>query len=89
VAGTQYSRASDDVTGSFGAGMGSEMARKSVIALTTVGVLVAIFTVCLVSALQLLEPREMPFGVTEPSPVVDAVQKEFSPISSPTRANPT
>jgi hypothetical protein len=54
------------------------MARKSLIALIAVGVLVAIFAVCLVSALQLLEPREMPFGVTGPSPVVDAVQKEFS-----------
>jgi hypothetical protein len=54
------------------------VARKSVIALVTVGVLVSIFAVCLVSAIQLLEPREMPFGVTGPSPVVDAVQKEFS-----------
>ena len=54
------------------------MARKSLIALIAVGVLVAIFAVCLVSALQLLEPREMPFGVTGPSPVVDAVQKEYS-----------
>ena len=54
------------------------MARKSLIALIAVGVLVAIFAVCLVSALQLLEPREMPFGVTGPSPVVDAVQKDYS-----------
>jgi hypothetical protein len=54
------------------------MARKSVIALITVGVLVAIFTVCLVSAVQLLEPREMPFGVTGASPVVSAFEKEFS-----------
>jgi hypothetical protein len=54
------------------------VARKSLIALVTVGVLVSIFAVCLVSAIQLLEPREMPFGVTGPSPVVDAVQKKFS-----------
>jgi hypothetical protein len=50
------------------------VARKSLIALVTVGVLVSIFAVCLVSAIQLLEPREMPFGVTGPSPVVSAVQ---------------
>ena len=54
------------------------MARKSLIALFTVGLLVAIFAVCLVSAVQLLEPREMPFGVTGPSPVVDAVQQQYS-----------
>jgi hypothetical protein len=54
------------------------MARKSLIALIAVGVLVAIFAVCLVSAIQLLEPREMPFGVTGPSSVVDAVQKKYS-----------
>jgi hypothetical protein len=54
------------------------MARKSLIALVTVGVLVSIFALCLVSAIQLLEPREMPFGVTGPSPVVSAVEKEFS-----------
>jgi hypothetical protein len=54
------------------------MAKKSSIALIAVGVLVAIFAVCLISALQLLEPRDMPFGVTGPSPVVDAVQKKDS-----------
>jgi hypothetical protein len=54
------------------------VARKSLIALVTVGVLVSIFAVCLVSAIQLLEPREMPFGVTGPSPVVSAVQKKLS-----------
>jgi len=32
--------------------------------------------VCLVSAVQLLVPRDMPFGVTASSPVVDAVQQE-------------
>ncbi len=52
--------------------------KKSVVALATVGVLVVVFAVCLVSAVQLLAPREMPFGVTEPSAVVDAVQEEYS-----------
>ena len=52
--------------------------RTSVVALATVGVLVIVFAVCLVSAVQLLAPREMPFGVTGPSPVVDAVQQEYS-----------
>jgi hypothetical protein len=54
------------------------VAKKSVVALVTVGLLVLIFGVCLVSAVQLLAPRDMPFGVTGPSPVVDAVQKEYS-----------
>jgi hypothetical protein len=52
--------------------------KKSLIALVAVGMLVAIFAVCLVSASQLLVPREMPFGVTGPSPVVEAVQQEYS-----------
>ncbi len=54
------------------------MARKSVVALLTVGVLVALFTVCLVSATQELKPRDMPFGVTGPSPVVSAVNAKGS-----------
>ena len=54
------------------------MTKKSVVALGTVGVLVLVFAVCLVSAVQLLAPRDMPFGVTGPSPVVDAVQQEYS-----------
>lgn len=33
---------------------------------------------CLVSAVQLLAPRNMPFGITEPSPVVAEVQKSYS-----------
>ena len=52
--------------------------KKPLIALASVIVLVALFAVCLVSALQLLAPREMPFGVTGPSPVVDAVQSTYS-----------
>jgi hypothetical protein len=52
--------------------------KKSLVALVTVGVLGAFFGLCLVSALQLLEPRDMPFGVTGPSPVVDAVKSKLS-----------
>ena len=54
------------------------MAKKHVVALALVSVVVALFVVCLVSAVQLLAPREMPFGVTGPSPVVDEVQKLYS-----------
>src|SRR5579871_1230120 len=54
------------------------MASRSLLALISVGVLVVIFAVCLVSAVQLLEPRDMPFGVTGPSPVVDAVVQKYS-----------
>ena len=56
----------------------SAVARQSIVALATVGLLVLIFAVCLVSAVQLLAPRDMPFGITESSPVVDAVQQEYS-----------
>ncbi len=56
----------------------SAVAKKSVVALATVGLLVLIFGVCLISAVQLLAPRDMPFGVTASSPVVDAVQQEYS-----------
>jgi hypothetical protein len=52
--------------------------KKPLIALAAVLVLSAFFGLCLVSALQLLAPRDMPFGVTGPSPVVDTVQSEFS-----------
>ena len=52
--------------------------KKPVSALLAVLVLVAFFVVCLVSALQLLAPRDMPFGVTGTSPVVAAVQEEYS-----------
>ncbi|MGA7756913.1 MAG: hypothetical protein WCA57_03650 [Ilumatobacteraceae bacterium] len=54
------------------------VARKSVVVLTTVGLLALVFGVCLISAVQLLAPRDMPFGVTASSPVVDAVQQEYS-----------
>ena len=52
--------------------------KKSLVALVAVVVLAAFFVVCLVSAIQLLVPREMPFGVTGPSAVVDAVQQTSS-----------
>ncbi len=52
--------------------------RKPAAALVTVLVLVALFVVCLVSAVQLLAPRNMPFGVTGSSAVVDAVGQEYS-----------
>ncbi len=54
------------------------MAKKSFVALITVGVLAVAFAVCLISAAQLLSPRNMAFGVTGPSPVVEAVQQEYS-----------
>lgn len=51
------------------------MVKKSVAALAVVGVLVVVFAMCPVSAVQLLAPRSMPFGVVGSSPVVDAVQQ--------------
>ena len=49
-------------------------ARKIVVALGLVLIGQALFALCLVSAQQLLVPRNMPFGVTgPPSPVVAAV----------------
>ena len=52
--------------------------RAALVALVTVGILTLLFGVCLISAIQLLAPRDMPFGITAPSPVVDAVQQEYS-----------
>lgn len=54
------------------------MIRKPVLALGIVSFLVLVFAVCLVSAVQLLSPRNMPFGITESSPIVTAVQKSYS-----------
>ena len=48
--------------------------RKGVATLAIVLVGIAFFALCLVSAIQLLEPRDMPFGVTGSSPVVRAIQ---------------
>jgi len=53
------------------------MVKRSVVALGAVAVLVVVFAVCLVSAVQLLSPRGMPFGVTGSSPVVEAVQQHY------------
>src|SRR5215467_4197195 len=51
-----------------------DVIRKILVALITVLVLQAIFALCLVSAQQLLVPRNMPFGVAgAPSPVPAAV----------------
>jgi hypothetical protein len=69
---------SDSPTDSGPENVKSAVAKQSIVALTTVGLLVLIFAVCLVSAVQLLAPRDMPFGITESSPVVDAVQQEYS-----------
>ena len=52
----------------------TEPHRKGLVVLAALTVLAAVFALCLVSALQLLVPRDMPFGVTGPSPVVSAVQ---------------
>ncbi len=62
-------------TASAGAGVGGrDVRRKVVVALAAVLVVQALFALCLVSALQLLVPRNMPFGVAgKPSPVVALV----------------
>ncbi|MGQ4489740.1 hypothetical protein ACN6LM_000055 [Streptomyces sp. SAS_281] len=54
------------------------MLKKILLALGIVLVLQSLFVVCLVSALQILAPRSMPFGVTGASPVVDAVTSKVS-----------
>ena len=54
------------------------MVRKGVVTVVLVLVGTAFFALCLVSALQLLVPRDMPFGVTGSSPVVSDVQKKVS-----------
>ncbi|TXL85637.1 hypothetical protein [Streptomyces sp. IB2014 016-6] len=54
------------------------MVKKVLIALGIVVVLQSLFALCLVSALQLLVPRNMPFGVTGASPVVNAVTAKVS-----------
>lgn len=57
---------------------GSVVAKRALVALVTVAILTVIFALCLVSAIQLLVPRDMPFGVTESSPIVDAAGGEIS-----------
>ena len=55
------------------------MVKKGVVTLAMVLVLTAVFALCLVSALQLLVPRDMPFGVTGSSPVISDVQDKTLP----------
>lgn len=54
------------------------MVKDGAKALSIVLILTVIFVVCLVSAMQLLKPHDMPFGITESSPVVSAVEDEAS-----------
>jgi len=66
-------------TTSAEAGAGTrDVTRKAVIALVAVLVLQAVFVLCLVSALQLLTPRNMPFGVVGSSQVVAQAQSTVS-----------
>ncbi len=66
-------------TTSAGAGPGKpNVTRKAAAALVTVLVAQALFALCLVSALQLLVPRNMPFGVVGPSKVVAAVTSKIT-----------
>ena len=60
------------------------MGRKIVVALATVLVLQALFVLCLVSAQQLLVPRNMPFGVAgPPSPAVAAAASRLGLALTP------
>ncbi|MHB9862305.1 ABC-2 transporter permease [Streptomyces sp. YIM S03343] len=54
------------------------MLKKMLVALGIVLVVQSLFALCLISALQLLAPRNMPFGVTGASPVVNAVTSKVS-----------
>lgn len=54
------------------------MARKVIAGLVLVVLAQCIMALCFVSALQILVPRNMPFGVTGPSAVVSAVQSSVS-----------
>jgi len=63
-----------------------DVTRKAVAALVTVLVAQAVFALCLVSALQLLVPRNMPFGVVGPSKVVAARRSRWT--RSGTRTSP-
>ena len=70
-------QASDTAPAGGGAG-GRNVRRKVVVALATVLVVQALFALCLVSALQLLIVRNMPFGVVGSSKVVAAVTSKAS-----------
>ena len=56
-------------------GSGRDVTSKAVMALLAVLVVQAFFALCLVSALQLLAPRNMPFGVVGSSPLVAQAQE--------------
>lgn len=62
--------------------------RKVVAALVAVLIAQALFVLCLISAAQLLAPRNMPFGVVRPSPVVAQAQSAvgLDPIAYPNRS---
>jgi hypothetical protein len=53
------------------------MLKKGLTALAIGLVLIAIFAFSLISAVQELEPHDMPFGVTGSSPVVSAIQDKY------------
>ena len=69
--------ASDTASAGAGAG-GRNVTRRVVVALAAVLAAQALFALCLVSALQLLAPRNMPFGVVGSSKVVAAVTSKVS-----------
>jgi hypothetical protein len=52
------------------------VAKKGIAALALVLVFIGVFAFCLVDAIHLLAPHDMPFGVTGSSAVVTAVQQE-------------
>jgi hypothetical protein len=52
--------------------------KKVVVSLGVVLVVQSLFALCLISALQLLVPRDMPFAVTGSSKVVNAVASQVS-----------
>ncbi len=62
--------------------------RRVLLALAGVMIFQALLVVCLISAQQLLTPRQMPFGVVGPSLVVQEVQSKLGidPVSYPTKA---
>jgi hypothetical protein len=60
--------------------------RKAVIALVTVLVAQAPFALCLVSALPLLVPRNVPFGAVGPSEVLVALTSKISDAPAPPAA---
>ena len=67
-----------DTASAGGRAGGRNVTRKVVVALAAVLAAQALFALCLVSALQLLAPRNMPFGVVGSSKVVAAVTSKVS-----------